>query len=221
MRKCSLFLSILVLFHLTIVVPPASALVVTDVTANKTLLAVYAKMTAVWTKLAAMASVAKDHYDSAVEVEQIISDANQTYQTISNFDLNNIAAEFQSGDALEYAGDFNTLGTIQGAINDKVGVGESNVDFVSFQASRIKNIQRLGKLKYESAKNLVKASTDLKERDSNQITAQSTTTLAMLAALEERRKEQEALEAAKAEKEGQKSESHMGNIYRAMGRQNQ
>ncbi len=217
MKKFSLLIGMLLLFSVVTPLPKASALMVTDVTANKTLLAAYAKMTAIFTKLSAMYTVGKAHLESAVEMENMISDAHSTYQTLSNLDLKELAEDFKSGDVLEGAGSFGTLGAIQDEVDSKVSTGGSTVDFGVSQKNRIQNLQRLGKLKMASVENMGKASTDLKERDSSQITAQSTATLAMLASIEQREKEQKALEAEKAEKAGQKTESHMGSIYGLMG----
>lgn len=216
MKKSILFTMILV----SVAMPGTYAsaqLAVNDPLANQTLLATWAKTVAMATKISQIYTTAKGHLDSAVEVENMIKDANSTYQTLSNLDLNQIAADFKSGDVLENAGPFGTLGAIQDEVDSKVSTAGSNVDFAVSQKNRIQNLRRLGKLKMASVENMGKASTDLKERDSSQITAQSTATLAMLASIEQGEKEKKALEAEKAEKSSQKSVSSMGKIYGLMG----
>ncbi|MFQ5588174.1 MAG: hypothetical protein ACE5F7_04980 [Nitrospiria bacterium] len=217
MKKRRSVLLMLLLLHL-VVPSPGSAMVVNDPAANKTLLAVYAKMTAILSKLKATYDVAKGHLDSAVEVERVLSDAHSTYQTIANLDMNEIAEEFQRGDLLEDAGPFGMLGAVQEGVEGTVSTGEGNVDYAVSLKNRVKNLKRLGRLRKASVKNMNKASKNIRERDSGQITAQSTATLAMLAAIEQREKEKKRLEEAAAEKKEEKNISSMGNIYKTMGK---
>ncbi|MFQ5598873.1 MAG: hypothetical protein ACE5GK_12610 [Nitrospiria bacterium] len=209
-KKVSLILVILFL-NLSVSPPPANAIVTFDPTANKTLMAI-------WTKLTVMYTTIKAHLDTAVEMEEMMSDAHSTYQTISNLDISEIAADFQSGEILNGAGPFGKLGMLQLEIEDKVSAGEDHLDYAVAQKNRIQNLRRLAKLKAASFKNMGKASRDLKERDSGQITAQSTATLAALATLEENRKEKTAIAAAEAKNEEKKTIRRMGEIYTAMGK---
>ncbi len=217
MKKYAVLLLMLFCFQLVVPTPPASALVVTDVTANKTLLAIYAKFTAMFAKLSSMYTVSKGHLDSAVEVENMMSDAYDTYTTIVNLDLEEIIEDFQSDDGLYSDNPFGRLGTVQNITEEKVSLGQGNIDFATSQKNRIKNLRRLSKLKIASVKNMGKANRDIPQRKSNQITAQSTTTLAILASIEQREKERKALETERLKKEGKKAESHMGKIYGLIG----
>ncbi len=206
---------LLILLMLSVQFAPISrasaGMVVFDPTTNKTLMAI-------WTKLVSMYTLAKQHLDTAVEIENMASDANSTYQTITNLDIKQIADDFKSGDVFDGTGPFGKLGVIQFEVEDKVSRGQDNVDYAVAQKNRIQNLRRLAKLKSASLKNMGKASKDLKARDSGQITAQSTATLAALATMDENRKEQAALAEAKAKKDRKRSMRGMTKIYKAMGK---
>ena len=205
----------LVLFAAT---PVYATMPVNDPLANKTLLAMWGKITAMAAKINQMYTVAKGHFDSAVEVEELLSEAHSTYETVINLDVNEIAESFKTGGELDDVGPFGQLGAIQQGVEDKVSTGEDTVDFAAAKMNRIKNIERLSKLKAASFKNMGKASKNLKERDSDQITAQSTSTLAALEALKQQEKEQERLANGKIKKEEEKETLGMGNVYGAMGK---
>ncbi len=211
MKRSGAFVLIILLLLVAVPPRPATAIMTFDPTANKTLMAIWGKLTVMYTTI-------KGHLDTAVEMEEIMSDANATYQTISNLDISEIAEDFKSGDILNGAGPFGKLGMLQLEIEDKVSAGEDHVDYAVAQKNRIQNLRRLAKLKTASFKNMGKASRDLKERDSSQITAQSTATLAALATIEEDRKGKKAIAEARAKNEERKTIRQLGKIYTAMGK---
>lgn len=210
-----MFFSILVLRP----VPNTHAVIaVTDITANKTLLATYAKMTVIFTKLSAMYTVAKTHLDTAVEVEAMMSDAYETHETIKNFDIQEFVDDFKNLDDVGSDNPFGRIDAFQGVVLNKEASGFGMVDFVTDQKNRIKRLKRLAKLKIASLKNMGKASRDIKERESGQITAQSTATLAALATMEKQRKEREENSKAKGKKREKDKVKEMGAVYKAMGK---
>lgn len=203
---------LVILLSLMAVQPkPAKAIMTFDPTANKTLMAIWSKLTVMYTTL-------KGHLDTAVEIEEIMAEAHKSYQTISNLDLSQIAEDFKSGGLISSAGRFEKLGAIQLEIENKISRGKDHIDYAVAQKNRIQNLIRLARLKAASFENMSKASLDLKERDSAQITAQSTATLAALATIEASQKGKRALASAKAKNEEKKTMNRMAKIYTAMGK---
>ena len=219
MKKAIQVLMMMCVLFVAVPPPPsASVLAVTDVTANKTLLAAYAKMTAIFTKLSAMYTVGKTHLDTAVEVEGMMSDAYDTYDTIVNLDLQEIIEDFKSSDGLYTDNPFGRLTAVQGFVEGKVSLGQDTIDYAVSLKNRVKNIERLAKLKIAAIKNMGKASKDVNDRKSNQITAQSVAILAALAALEEQEKKEKAIAKGNAKKVEKEAILDMSSIYSAMGK---
>jgi len=217
MKRAVFFLLVILILNLSLPVPSAKALVTFDPTVNKTLVAIWAKVTAMFKVVKDQYLVVKAQLDAAVEIEDVLANAHATYQTIANLDISEIAEDFKSGDIMNGVGPFGRLGMLQLEIEDKISSGEDHIDYAIAQKNRIQNLRRLGRLKVASFRNMGKASRDLKARDSGQITAQSTATLAALATMEENRKGKRAISEAKARNQQKKSMRRMAKIYTAMG----
>lgn len=160
-----------------------------------------------------MYKTAKQQLDSLASIEKKISEAQQAYDTLASFDLKQVAQGLKPDTSNTKS--FAVMRAEVGRIEDSAG---QNAGYVSYQLSRIDQLENLDILQRAAAKNTDQSTGKINQATSEQITAQSTATLAALGAAEEQRRVQEDYAKAAGAKAVVDSLGDSKNVYEAMGR---
>ncbi len=171
-------------------------------------------------QMAAILKQAKESYESMkaqldkmVSMEKTIREAQESYDTLSKFDIQQAAKGLKPG-----AGSTASFATLRGQIANTEGKLDQNSGFVSGNLYRIQQLENLEILKRASATNLEEASGKPNAATSAKVTAQSTATLAALAAAEEQRRTQEDIAKSQAVKIEMDNLANSKGVYDAMGK---
>ncbi len=188
-----------------------AVMIVNDPAANKQLMAM-------WSKMVSTYKLIKEQLDAFVEVENTIKDSYQTYDMISNLDVEAIADDFQSGEYFKGADALGKLGALQSESENLVGAGQDNAEYAQDLALRIGNLKRLGILQTQAAVNIKKANKEQRQRDSSKTVAESTSTMAVLQVLDRKDKEAEKIMQIEAQRKEKEAMKETANIFRAFRR---
>jgi hypothetical protein len=178
---------------------------------------VHSEVVALLKQAKEMYQTAKKQLDRLNEVQRTLEEARQSYDTVVNTDLHALAKDLIPGQSLKGARGVEKIGALRAELERLEASGEGNVEYYRYQLSRLGNLDRLFLLQDASAKNVTKATTNLDERKSTQVIAQSTATLAALAAVEGQRREREEVQAAAAAKRDADLLAESAKIYHALG----
>lgn len=193
---------------------PAQAIIgIGDISFDPT---VYAELISIYEQGKALFDTAKKQLDSLADIQKTINEANQAYESLVNMDLkrlsNDLAPRGTDGSSNRFAAMRSELDRIQ-------STAEGSVSYVQYQQQRLKNLESLELLQTASASNTERASGKTNAATSSQITAQSTSTLAALAAAEEQRRVEEDMGREHARRTEKDAIISTGSIYKAIGAQ--
>lgn len=195
--------------------PPARAVFgVGDLSFDPT---VYAEVVSLYEQGKEIWDTAKKQLDTLAEVQRTIKQANQAYQSIVNIDLKKIAGDLTTSDL---KGSKDQIAALRSEMDQTENALGGNVRYYQYQSQRIKNLESLELLQKASADNLERASGNMGEAvvpTSTQITAQSTSTLAALAAAEEQRRVNEDVSKEQAYRTEKLTIMGTAEIYKAVG----
>lgn len=162
-----------------------------------------------------------DSINSQLDTMRAIKDtaleAQKTYETIKNADLDDVARALLPAAYMAANSAGVDLSATERRLDELKSRDPKNAALYDAQKRQLVNLKTVQSLQDTSAKNVTKAAIDLNERESSQVTAQSTATLAALAAAEEQRKTQEEAARAGTVADEKRFVSGTTNIYRAMG----
>lgn len=178
---------------------------------------VHSEVVALLKQAKEMYQTAKKQLDRLNEVSRTLEEAKQSYDTVVNTDLHALAKDLMPGQSLKGARGVETVGALRAELARLEASGQGNVEYYRYQLSRLGNLDRLFLLQDASAQNVTKATTNLDERKSTQVIAQSTATLAALAAVEGQRREREEVQAAAAAKRDADLLTDSAKIFHALG----
>ena len=139
---------------------------------------------------------AKEHLQTAAQINQTIYEAEQAYDAIVNFNLRATAEKMFGFNSTQGA---QGRWKIQGLLNDlnrMESTGRNTGRFFNYQVGRLENMRAMFDFQEQAAENIIAASEDIPVRQSAQITAQSTASTAALLAAEDLRRQQEAADQA-------------------------
>jgi hypothetical protein len=156
---------------------------------------------------------AKSQLDKVVSMEKTIREAQEAYDTLSKFDLEQAAKGLMPG-----KNSTSSFAALRGQIANTEGKISQNSSFVKGNLVRIGQLENLEILKRASATNLSEASGKPNAATSAKITAQSTTTLAALAAMEEQRRTNEDIAHSESAKLETDNLINSKKVYEAMGK---
>lgn len=198
----------------TLYQPPAQALFgVGDLSFDPT---VYAELVSIYDQGKELFDTAKKQLSSLADIQKTINEANQAYESLVNMDLkklsNDLAPRGTDGSSNRFAAMRSELDRIQ-------STAEGSVSYVQYQQQRLKNLESLELLQTASASNTERASSKTNAATSAQITAQSTSTLAALAAAEEQRRVEEDIGREHGRRIEKDAIISTGSIYKAIGGQ--
>ena len=195
--------------------PPARAVFgVGDLSFDPT---VYAEVVSLYEQGKEIWDTAKKQLDTLAEVQRTIKQANQAYQSIVNIDLKKIAGDLTTSDL---KGSKDQIAALRSEMDQTENALGGNVRYYQYQSQRIKNLESLELLQKASTDNLERASGNMGEAvvpTSTQITAQSTSTLAALAAAEEQRRVNEDVSKEQAYRTEKLTIMGTAEIYKAVG----
>ncbi len=175
-----------------------------------------AQVIAVYDQTVAMYKTAKQQLQTAAEINRTLYDAEQAYDAIVNHDLR-ATAERMFG--FQSVGGAEGRWKIQGLLNDlnrMEATGRNTGRFYSYQRGRLENMQAMFDYQQQASENIRQATTDIPERQSAQITAQSTASTAALLAAEDLRRQDEAARQAQADEQARRGFYDSGAIYRGL-----
>jgi len=173
-----------------------------------------AQVIAVYDQTVELYNNAKDQLKTAAEINKTIYEAEQAYDAIVNFDLKATANKmfgFNSSQGSE------GRWKIQGLLNDlnnMESTGRNTGRFYDYQFGRLENMKAMFEFQEAAAENIESATEDIPVRQSGQITAQSTASIAAMMAAEDMRRQDEAARRSQANQDDQDAFFRSSDIYR-------
>ena len=200
----------------TLYQPPAHALFgVGDLSFDPT---VYAELVSLYEQGKEIFDNAKKQLSSLADIQKTINEANQAYESLVNMDIKKLSGDLapRSTD-----GSSNRFAAMRSELDRIQSTAGGSAAYVQYQQQRLKNLESLDLLQNASASNTGRASDKTNVATSSQITAQSSSTLAALAASEEQRRVQEDMALAQSRKAEISNLQGTRNVYDAIGMQKQ
>ena len=175
-----------------------------------------AQVIAVYKQTVELYQNAKDQLKTAAEINRTIYEAEQAYDAIVNFDLKTTANKMFG---LHSSQGSEGRWKIQGLVNDlnkMESTGRNTGRFYDYQLGRLENMQAMFDFQESAAENIATATEDIPQRQSGQITAQSTASMSALLAAEDLRRQQEQVEKEQALDYDRRRFYDSKHIYRAL-----
>jgi hypothetical protein len=142
-----------------------------------------------------MYETAKSQLETMSKIEQTIKEAQRAYDTLASGDIKNVVA----GMKLDTS-NTKTAAGLRAELANMESHGAQSVSYVNYQLSMIGQLENLAALQKASSNNMQQSAGKTNTATSASITAQSTATLAALAAAEEQRRVQDDYQKQKAAK---------------------
>jgi hypothetical protein len=196
-------------------VPAQAVIGIGDISFDPT---VYGELISIYEQGVQIFDNAKRQLGTLANIQKTINEANQAYESLVNMDLKKLSDELapRSTD-----GSSNRFAAMRSELDRIQSTAGSNAAYVQYQQQRLKNLESLDLLQTASASNTGRASDKTNAATSSQITAQSTSTLAALAASEEQRRMQEDMALAQSRKTEIDNLQGTRSIYEAIGMRKQ
>ena len=179
---------------------------------------VYAEIVSLYEQGKEIFDNAKKQLSSLADIQKTINEANQAYESLVNMDLKKLSNELTIRDT---SGNSNRFAAMRSELDRIQSTAGGNASYIQYQQQRLKNLESLELVQSASASNTGRASDKTNAATSSQITAQSTSTLAALAASEEQRRVQEDMALAQSRKTEINNLQGTRNIYDAIGMRKQ
>ena len=179
-----------------------------------------AQVTALYHQTVDLYNTAKAQLQTAAEMNRTIYDAQQAYDAVVNFNLRATAQKmfgFKSSAGAE------GRWKIQGLLNDlnrMESTGHNTGRFYEYQVGRMENMQAMFDYQEQAADNITTATQDIPERQSAQITAQSTASTAALMAAEDIRRQEEEAKKAQSDEQDRQGFYDSKSVYRGLAGEN-
>jgi len=196
-------------FALAVANPAHAFLGVGDITFDPTS---YAQLTKQYQQAVELYNNAKKQLDGLASIEKTINDAQKAYETLASTNLKTVASGFslQSGDSKTAAGLRAQLAGMENGSAQTAG-------YIRYQLSQLNQLDNLALLQKASASNLKQAAGKINPTEAAGITAQSSSTIAALAAVEAQRRQQEDIAKTAAAQAEISNLDNAKTVYKAMG----
>lgn len=178
----------------------------------------YAQLVQMMEQMEKAYTVATKQLDRLVQIQDAIREAERTYDDVVNTDLDAMAKSLKPSKGL--GADRDKLQRLRDELERSKNGAGANVGYIKYQMERIDNLLKLSDLQEAGGRNLSKASTNLGDRDSARVTAQSTAALAALATLREQRDTEERMAHARAAQEDTDLVRNSGKLFGAFSNGN-
>ena len=172
----------------------------------------YTQLTKQYQQAVELYNNAKKQLDGLVSIEKTIKDAQMAYETLASTNLKTVASGFSlnTGDSKTAAGLRAQLAGMENGTTQTAG-------YFSYQLSQLDQLENLALLQKASASNLKQAGGKINPTEAASITAQSSSTIAALAAVEAQRKQQEDIAKTAAAQAEINNLDNAKTVYKAMG----
>jgi chaperonin cofactor prefoldin len=200
---------LVLVFALAVANPAHAFLGVGDITFDPTS---YTQLTKQYQQAVELYNNAKKQLDGLVSIEKTIKDAQMAYETLASTNLKTIASGFSlnSGDNKTAAGLRAQLAGMENGTTQTAG-------YISYQLSQLNQLENLALLQKATASNLKQSSGKINPSEAASITAQSSSTIAALAAVEAQRRQQEDIAKTAAAQAEINNLDNAKTVYKAMG----
>lgn len=180
-----------------------------DVTFDPT---TFGEVTKMYQQTVQLWNTAKSSLNTLNQVQQTLNQAREGVDALKNFNLKQTAGNLTGN------GSADKINALRSEMSNVEGGLSGSASYLNYQTQLITNLQNLEKLREESAKNLSKAS-DTTSADANgKITAQSTSTMAALAAAESQRKEEQDMATARDAEQRRSLIGESSKLYDTLGK---
>jgi hypothetical protein len=173
----------------------------------------YGEVAQVYKQTVELYKTAMQQLDTVRKVEQTLREAQEAYQTVSNTKMKDLTSSLK----IDPANSKTAAGLRAELQNMGDNLGNKS-SYMSYQLSRLKQLENIEALQKISAANVNDTTGKINQATADRITAQSTATLATLAAAEEQRRAQEDVAKAAAAKDQLNDLSKAKNVYDALGK---
>jgi chaperonin cofactor prefoldin len=172
----------------------------------------YAQLTKQYQQAVELYNNAKKQLDGLASIEKTIKDAQMAYDTLASTNLKTVASGFSlnSGDSKTAAGLRAQLAGIENGTTQSAG-------YLSYQLSQLDQLDNLALLQKATASNLKQSGGKINPTEAASITAQSSSTIAALAAVEAQRRQQEDIAKTAAAQAEINNLDNAKTVYKAMG----
>ncbi len=192
-------------------IPPAHAILgIGDVSFDPTN---YGELVSIYSELQQSYTTLTNQLETLQDLRSLIARAQQSYDSVRNKDYYALAPRLAPALA------DHRLAAARARIEALLQKDPANRPAYEIQLRQLGNIAALTKLQGAASRNVGAASGDLDQRDSGQVTAQSTATLAALAATEARERTIQAAGQVQANIDAGSLVTGAGAIYRSLGAQ--
>ncbi len=173
----------------------------------------YGEISALYKKTIEMYENAKKQLDGLASIEKSIKDAQASYDTLANTDLKQVAAGLRPD-----SNNTKTAAGLRAELARMEGGADQNAGYIRYQLARIQQLENLELLKKVSASNTSQSTGNINQATKESITAQSTATLAALAAAEEQRRVQDDYARAAGVQATVDNLNNSKKVYEAIGK---
>lgn len=173
----------------------------------------YAQLTKIFEESKKMYEATKQQLDTMASMERTIREAQQAQETLANTHFRDLAGQLRPD-----GNNTKTAAGLRAELANLESKGGQSAGYVTYQMSRIKNLENLELLQKVSAENVGDATGRVNQATAERITAQSTAALASLAAAEEQRKVQDDYARQAAANAHQKNMKDSAKVYESMGK---
>jgi hypothetical protein len=173
----------------------------------------YAELVKQLDQMKKLYETAKTQVEGLMKIERTIKDAQQAYKIIASGDLKTAMGQLKVD-----PGNLKTAAGLRAELANLESKGTQNVEYVKYQLSLVGQLENLQALQKASSTNAQQSTGQMNVGTAAAVTAQSTATLAALAAAEEQRRVQEQYEKQKAAKQVVDGLDDASGLYKAIGK---
>ena len=175
-----------------------------------------AQVVAVYKQTVDLYTNAKEQLQTAAEINRTIYEAEQAYDAIVNFDLRATAEKAFGLKSTQGADGRWKIQALLNDLNRMESTGRNTGRFYSYQLGRLENMQAMLDYQEQASQNVQTATQDIPERQSGQITAQSTASTAALLAAEDLRRQREEVIKQQADEQDRRGFYNSRSVYRGL-----
>jgi len=172
----------------------------------------YAQLTKQYQQAVELYNNAKKQLDGLASIEKTINDAQRAYETLASTNLKTVASGFSL-----HSGDSKTAAGLRAQLAGMENGTAQTAGYISYQLSQLNQLDNLALLQKASASNLNQAGGKINPTEAASITAQSSSTIAALAAVEAQRRQQEDIAKTAAAQAEINNLDNAKTVYKAMG----
>jgi len=173
----------------------------------------YGELVSIYSELQQAYATLTNQLATLQDIKDLTTRAQQTYDSVRNKDYYALAG------SLAGAATADSLQATRARIESLLDTDPVNSASYRIELQQLSGMAQLQRLQRAAARNVSQSSLDLNQRDSSQVTAQSTATLAALATAEAQHRSAQAAEQAQARIDAGNLVTGSGAIYRALGSQ--